>query len=75
MKGPRTLAGKAQALGLQPCADLILKNGNAVNFRIDSPPEAWKALKTENAIKESVMYIMADEIAKNPAIRVAAQDA
>ncbi|CAH8532597.1 unnamed protein product [Schistosoma turkestanicum] len=64
-KGPRTLAGRAKAVNLEPLALDILHSNKFVDIYGQAPPEAKKTFTSKTAIEDAVSHIIADIFAKD----------
>ncbi|KAH8858194.1 S1 RNA-binding domain-containing protein 1 [Schistosoma japonicum] len=64
-KGPRTLAGRAKAVNLEPIARDILYSSRYVDIHSLAPPEAKKAFTSKTALEDAVSHVIADIFAKD----------
>ncbi|XP_018652644.1 tex protein-relatedtranscription accessory protein (S1 rna binding domain) [Schistosoma mansoni] len=64
-KGPRTLAGRAKAVNLEPIALDILHSNRCVDMYSLAPPEAKKTFTSKTALEDAVSHIIADIFAKD----------
>ncbi|CAL8075704.1 unnamed protein product [Calicophoron daubneyi] len=64
-KGPRTLAGKARAVNLEPIAMEVLCSRASVDMYHRAPEEARKAFPTPAKLEEAVSHIIAEIFSKD----------